>query len=417
MLNMRSNDLTLIINLNRSRQSKLGEKQMVEFTWARHHIFDEHVATVFYEKCLENKEATVISVQGNPKSRFRPLPLSTINMQKIATSKLRMDSHRVMEVAEKLYNKGFISYPRTETEIYTRTLNLEGLVQTQRQHPMWGNFAVELLEDGKFLWPRNGKNDDKAHPPIHPVKLATKDGHGLTVDEWRVYELVARHFLACCSRDAVGFETIVKIDIAKEIFQAKGLIIREYNWLEVYPYEKWSGNTLPLFDLHEKFIPKEIGFKQSRTTPPLLLTENELITQMDKNGIGTDATIHEHIKTIQERQYAEKQGIYFKPTKLGYALVEAYESTGSELWRPGLRAAMELNMTEISRGNMTKEVFLNGCLDQMEQIFRQMKGKETTILEVMQKHYDGVNMGTDIGGTGVGNDLNGINIEDCRPLK
>jgi DNA topoisomerase-3 len=62
---------------------------------------------------------------------------------------------------------------------------------------------------------------------------------------------------------------------------------------------------------------------------------------MDKNGIGTDATIHEHIKTIQDREYAKKIGQIFKPTKLGIALVETYRNMGTSLHLPNLRAEME----------------------------------------------------------------------------
>jgi DNA topoisomerase-3 len=75
-------------------------------------------------------------------------------------------------------------------------------------------------------------------------------------------------------------------------------MIREYNWLDIYPYEKWTEGTLPEYNKGEKFRPSKFEFKESTTSSPKLLSENELITLMDKNGIGTDATIHEHIKTI-----------------------------------------------------------------------------------------------------------------------
>ena len=78
-----------------------------------------------------------------------------------------------------------------------------------------------------------------------------------------------------------------------------------------------------------------------RTVPPLPLTEPDLITKMDQNGIGTDATIHEHIKTVQDRGYAFKQGIYILPHQLGYALVETYVHLGMTLHKPDIRASME----------------------------------------------------------------------------
>lgn len=73
-----------------------------------------------------------------------------------------------MRIAEKLYSQGLISYPRTETNIFPKELNLTPLVNQQVNHPAWGNFAQQLL--GKGLNPRQGKKSDQAHPPIHPTK-------------------------------------------------------------------------------------------------------------------------------------------------------------------------------------------------------------------------------------------------------
>lgn len=78
------------------------------------------------------------------------------------------------------------------------------------------------LLQGKFKQPRTGKNNDKAHPPIHPTKSASPS---LSGDEKRVYELVVRHFLACVSDDAKGQETIVTVQVGDEEFIAKGAFL------------------------------------------------------------------------------------------------------------------------------------------------------------------------------------------------
>jgi DNA topoisomerase III len=83
---------------------------------------------------------------------------------------------------------------------------------------------------------------------------------------------------------------------------------------------------------------------KGKTQAPAPLTESDLIAKMDQNGIGTDATIHEHIKTVQERGYAMKQGIYILPCQLGVSLVSTYQRIGIDLYKPYLRAKMELDM-------------------------------------------------------------------------
>ncbi len=79
------------------------------------------------------------------------------------------------------------------------------------------------LLDGEFKWPRKGKNNDKAHPPIHP----TKHTDTLQGDDRRVYEFVSRRFLACCSEDALGEQTTVDIQIASEYFSTSGNVLFE----------------------------------------------------------------------------------------------------------------------------------------------------------------------------------------------
>ena len=83
-----------------------------------------------------------------------------------------------------------------------------------------------------------------------------------------------------------------------EEFHCKGIIVEQMNWLEVFHYEKWSETVLPKFIENQTFKPSKLEMTQGETTPPKHLTEADLISLMDKNGIGTDATIHEHIKHV-----------------------------------------------------------------------------------------------------------------------
>ncbi|ETO02670.1 hypothetical protein RFI_34748, partial [Reticulomyxa filosa] len=119
--------------------------------------------------------------------------------------------------------------------------------------------------------------------------------------EEKVYELIVRHFLACCSADAKGFVTKVKLSIANEMFEVNGVEVVAKNFLEIYPYQKWSNQHIPSFTLNQEFIPSAVSMTEGATRPPPLLAENDLIDLMDKHGIGTDATMAKHIRTIQER--------------------------------------------------------------------------------------------------------------------
>ena len=90
----------------------------------------------------------------------------------------------------------------------------------------FGEFAKRLVTSGSGLWggPRKGQHDDKAHPPIHPVKFARR-GELQNTTEVKIYDLLIRHFLASVARDAVGEETKVEVSMGDELFTASGLRI------------------------------------------------------------------------------------------------------------------------------------------------------------------------------------------------
>ena len=369
------------IQLKYRPQAKKGLEAPGEFKfeWLRERVFDKLTCLVLYERCLDSGKAKVIDVIKTKRYRQRPHPLNTIEAQKLISRKLRISSAQSMEIMEKLYQRGILSYPRTETNCFNPTINLRNIVSALEQGEGFGDFAQRVASGEMWGGPKNGKLDDKAHPPIHPVKGARKEE--MDSNEWKIYDLISRHFLATISKDAIGNETKVDVQLGSEIFIAKGLIIEEQNWLEVFPFEKWSDTVLPQIAKGEEFVPN-LSMTDGETKPPQLLTEADLISKMDQNGIGTDATIHEHIKTVQERHYAVKQYQSFVPTPVGVSLVEAYEHLGIELYKPYLRAQMENDMKLIAQGAKSKEVVLRDCINEMNRIFKRVYDN----VNVMRNH-------------------------------
>ena len=292
--------------------------------------------------------------------------MDTVELEKLASRKLRISAKETMKIAEKLYTSGLISYPRTETNIFPKELNLRPLVEAQFGDSRWGSFAQKINNDFGGPNPRKGKKSDQAHPPIHPIKQAT----GLSGNEARVFELIARHFLACVSRDAQGHETSVSIDINGEKFSASGLTVLERNYLEVYPYDKWSDKEIANYEVIKEFNPTSIDLIQSETEPPPLLTEADLIALMDKHGIGTDATHAEHIETVKNREYIGLQNNdKLVPGCLGIALCEGYDSMGFAMSKPNLRAELEADLKSICEGNLNPNVVLANQIGKYRSVF------------------------------------------------
>jgi DNA topoisomerase-3 len=251
-------------------------KLSTNFRWKRGNVYDQLPCVIMYQLCVEAGAAKVIECSARSTSKYKPVPLNTIEMQKRASRYLRISSDEAMAAAESLYQQGILSYPRTETDFFKEGFELMPLLQDHLNNPDWGQFTQYLLNNNGFEAPKSGGHDDQAHPPIHPTKsVALADLHN--PKERAIYELISRHFLACCAKDAKGDQTTVRIQfvgvpggcgvggskneitdgggsnnslviapelIPGEVFEATGLMIRERNWLDVYKWDKWYATKV-----------------------------------------------------------------------------------------------------------------------------------------------------------------------------
>lgn len=365
----------------------------LKFNWKRGQIFDHLSALMFYERALESADGDFIvsKAKTKPAVRYKLLPLTTVTLQRKGASALRMSSKSIMDHAEKLYNDGFVSYPRTETDRYNDSINLKQLLSSHcSSGAPWSAHARSLKANNweRFDPPRKGKHDDAAHPPIHPVRSVTQRAFGSDNDRWRVYEFICRHFLASCSRDAKGSTTTFEVFYGTEAFQICGDQVLELNFLEVYTYMKWTGRLLPAWYVGDKIPCVSFNLRESKTNPPKLLTEPDLVGLMDANGIGTDATMAEHITKIQDREYVKKTGQFLEPMPLGVALVQGYEKLRLEysLTKPFFRRDTELAVTTVAKGERRVADVLKSLLTKYEAVYKETQLRQRDLINEAKKY-------------------------------
>lgn len=350
------------------------ERRVVPFSWRRGRVFDKMFGAAIYSRLMAAPPPTIVSVETRPTSHYRPLPLTTVELQKCCARFFKMLAKLALDTAELLYTTGFISYPRTETDAFPTGMDFSPVIAKQANDPRWGSYAL-LLNTGGFRTPRAGNHDDKAHPPIHPVKYANLDA--LEPNQKKVYEFVVRRFLACCSDDAKGQNTSVVLRWGQEFFSASGLAVTHRNFLDVYPYTDWKSSAqLPQFVSGQSVTIHSATLKQGKTSPPTYMTEPELIALMDANGIGTDATIADHIDKIITRNYISRRKAarseIFIPTSLGISLILAFESILVDrisLSKPFLRRALEGFLQRIARGEIDRPHVISRLLPLYKEAF------------------------------------------------
>ncbi|XP_053727381.1 DNA topoisomerase 3-beta-1 isoform X2 [Synchiropus splendidus] len=338
-----------------------GKEPPLMLQWSRGRVFDREVGQTFVNLARSGEDAVVESVSKKEKSKQRPQALNTVELLRVASSALGIGPQHAMQIAERLYTQGYISYPRTETTHYPENFDLKGTLKQQSSHPVWGEEVKMLLSAG-MNHPRKG-SDAGDHPPITPMRAASEAELGS--DGWQLYEYITRHFIATVSPDCKYLQTTISFTLGCEAFTCEGKTLISAGYTAVMP---WQGipveEALPVCTRGDTFSVDEIKLVEKHTNPPDYLTEAELITLMERHGIGTDASIPVHINNICQRNYVTvESGRKLKPTNLGIVLVHGYYKIDAELVLPTIRSAVEKQLNLIAAGKANFHQVLQHALD------------------------------------------------------
>ncbi|XP_055684588.1 DNA topoisomerase 3-beta isoform X2 [Lutzomyia longipalpis] len=339
-------------------QATVGNPE-VTLEWSRVRVFEKDIAQLFYNRVKDAREATVESVKTKDSFKSRPQALNTVELMKAASSGLGLGPHTAMQIAEKLYTQGYISYPRTETTQYSPNFDLHGTVRLFQSSTEFGEEARGIL--GDFNQPRKGV-DCGDHPPITPMKCASRGD--FDSDTWRVYDYICRHFLATVSRDLKYKTTHSNIRIGEEAFSVTTNVLVDAGYTKVMTWQAFGKNEKSPFVEGEVIKVNSMRIAESQTGPPDYLTESELISLMEQHGIGTDASIPVHINNISQRNYVTVgTGRRLIPTTLGIVLVHGYQKIDPELVLPTMRSAVEKMLNLIAQGSANFSMVLNHALE------------------------------------------------------
>lgn len=335
--------------------------------WSRVRLFDKEVCYMFLNDLKNETHAKVINVKQVEKVKARPNALNTVEMLRAASAGLGMSPMHAMHIAEKLYTQGYISYPRTETTQYASNFDLKSVLLQQKNNSSWSDNVKKLLDEG-FSAPRKG-TDVGDHPPITPTASATHEELG--GDAWKLYEFICRHFIATISHDCKYEEVTVTFLVKQELFTYTGKSVSRKGWTELMPWKAIdSKEQIPSIKQNDMIEISTLKISESQTNPPDYLTESELISLMEKNGIGTDASIPVHINNICERNYVKlERDRRLAPTTLGIVLVHGYQAIDPDLCLPKMRSQVEAQLNLIAIGKANYNAVLQHTLKIFEQKF------------------------------------------------
>ncbi len=342
-------------------------------------------------------KARAMVITANYKEDFiePPVPLDTVELERRASRFLNIRPKAALDIAEELYRHGYISYPRTETTIYPPTLSLRQVL-LELTHGEHGDYAKTLL--GMSIKPTHGDSNDGAHPPIYPTRGVTRQEilrYFKNEKYWKIYDLVVRHFLATLSPPARVERQKIVVEISGHRFSVDGLKIIDKGYLTIYPFESPpSEKVLPRVRVGDELSIVKAWIEERETEPPPYLSESELLRLMKKYGIGTDATMQDHIHTNVIRGYFKIRNKQCIPTPLGKAVISVLSKTGNELIDPLFRSRMEKALMEITSGSLKPDDVLFTFKSEARKIYEKFINRQREVaMELIKALKDSLSKG------------------------
>jgi DNA topoisomerase-1 len=308
---------------------------------------------------LADTAFAVRSVESKPYRRSPYAPFRTTTLQQEASRKLGFGAKATMQVAQKLYENGFITYMRTDSTTLSETAIRAARAQVTQL------YGAEYLPDKPRVHAGKVKNAQEAHEAIRPSgdRFRTPAETRLTGDQFRLYELIWMRTVASQMKDAVGQSVTVKVagtsaDGRDAEFSASGKIITFHGFLKAYVEGADDPNAelddrerrLPQVTEGDALTAREITADGHSTKPPARYTEASLVKELEEREIGRPSTYATILGTILDRGYVFKKGTALVPTFLSFAVVNLLEKHFGWLVDYDFTASMEDDLDRIARG-------------------------------------------------------------------
>ncbi|MET9429828.1 type I DNA topoisomerase [Streptomyces sp. NPDC003036] len=301
----------------------------------------------------------VRSVESKPYRRSPYAPFRTTTLQQEASRKLGFGAKATMQIAQKLYENGFITYMRTDSTTLSETAIAAARAQVTQL------YGAGYLPDAPRVYAGKVKNAQEAHEAIRPSgdRFRTPAETGLTGDQFKLYELIWKRTVASQMKDAVGNSVTVKIggraaDGRDVEFSASGKTITFHGFMKAYVEGADDPNAelddrerrLPQVAEGDALTAEEITVDGHATKPPARYTEASLVKELEEREIGRPSTYASIIGTILDRGYVFKKGTALVPSFLSFAVVNLLEKHFGRLVDYDFTAKMEDDLDRIARG-------------------------------------------------------------------
>ncbi|MFX1570777.1 MAG: DNA topoisomerase [Promethearchaeota archaeon] len=330
----------------------------------------ENIARKIYQKIKDEVIGKILDNSKNIVKKSPPKPLNTSKALVLLTKQLRIPASLAMQTMNSLYLNKIISYPRTDSDVYKSDFNHSNILQKFTLHSLFQNYTKKLIMNNR-IDPTSGTKDMGDHPPITPIESLELNDLRLENElQKKVYNILARHYLALFGEDALESKQRLEILIKDEQFISQIVSLISPGFLEIAPFLK------PKYDSEIQIVDdvlpiKEIKFLQKETTPPPTYTDTTLLKLMEKNHLGTKSTRPIIIKLLQTRRLIERVKYNYNITDLGKFIIENLIEVWLPFLKPQFTKDVEQKLEEIKNNKRD----MRNVIDEVRHEFLQLFDK------------------------------------------
>jgi DNA topoisomerase-1 len=367
----------------------LLEKEGQEFTAKLHHI-NAKKATIPNDEAAQKilsdlssmKTFGVTEVKRRERRKNSSAPFTTSTLQQEAAKKLGYGSKRTMRLAQDLYEGvevgeegavGLITYMRTDS---TRISEISATQAREYVQTLFGKefvaSSIQLYGDGKS---KNAQDAHEAIRPTDPTRRPDAIKRYLTPDQFKLYELIWKKFIASQMAPAVFDTTTVDFDLSKNaskpmpyLFRSTGSVMKFQGFLALYKEGREEGDghgrpledeqPLPSMEAGEKIPVKKVIPSQHFTEPPPRYSEASLVKELERLGIGRPSTYASIISTLVDRRYAQLEQRRFFPTELGDQVERVMVKSFPDVFNVEFTSHMESDLDRVEEGEVNWRTML-----------------------------------------------------------
>ena len=395
-----------------NRQKELEKQDLIYYKIYIKLKSDEHEVKIYLQKDYKDfrevreiindfrkkRKLIINNLIEEKRTKEHPPGLNTANMLKMSSTYLGISPQATMNIAERLYTRGYISYPRTETTQYASSFNFKDNLNEFKDYSIYGDDVTELIEEieedendeGYEDYEDNEDSERQGydagdHPPNTPARKPEKGE--LKGKELELFNLICQYYFASLSQDLEYENLTYEFEIDGKKYTSSCSLIKNEGYLKFLPSQKKEFiDEDDVLQPYQEYQIVDLNYERRQIDS--YITEAELIEEMEKNHIGTDASMSVHIANIVRRGYVrvdDKRRLI--PTRLGKALIEALEAVEPDIVLPKNRATIERFVSLLSEGKKNYDEVLNYALKFYKSKYISVASQIGKLIKIFGKYF------------------------------